>query len=375
MNCKVVSKAERETFWLSNGDINYDLSGGFGYHVKEVQDAAMEQIQNRVGLSSRVLLSTPLLQLCETLSTWLGPRYENSYVCNSGDEAFEGALKLARALNPGRKTLAYVAHNHYGQMSHGQLLKPSAAQRELAAYLGIRIIPISTAAELEAFDAWEDCFAFCHGPFTKTETDQRMFMPLASINRAQRAASQHGVLSIYSDLDTCLGHLGHKLSHTLYGGTPDVIVMGNNLGGGCIPIGTYTTRHELANAVYGRSSPAKHGSTTAGNPPACVAALAALHFAQTQSLWNNAAENGKLIELALQEFAPTRFGGWVSLTFANEPHAREVHANLGQAGFHLSSPEGAELIIRPPLTARKEVVSSVAHSILDLLKNAYQKVA
>ncbi|MGH8438066.1 MAG: aminotransferase class III-fold pyridoxal phosphate-dependent enzyme [Pseudomonas sp.] len=375
MNYNVVSKAERETFWLSTGERLYDLTGGFGYQIPEVREAVVNQVKNKVGLSSRVLLSTPLLELCEELSNWLGAPYENSYVCNSGDEAFEGALKLARAINPRRKTLVYVDGNNYGQMSYGQLSKRSFTEKESLDYLGVRVRHISNEFELENFGEWDDCFAFCHGPFINSKNAGRILMSPSVISRAQQAASRRGVLNIYSDLDTCLGHLGHKLSHEYIGGSPDVIVMGGSLSGGFIPVGTYTTRHELASKVYGSSSPAKHGSTTAGNFPACTAALAALCFTQKQALWDNASENGKLIEQMLSEFNPQRFGGWVSLTFGNDALANDIYKRLMGEGFHLCPPESDELIIRPPLTARKEVVTNIACSILELLKNANEEVA
>ncbi|WP_122745989.1 aminotransferase class III-fold pyridoxal phosphate-dependent enzyme, partial [Pseudomonas viridiflava] len=108
--------------------------------------------------------------------------------------------------------------------------------------------------------------------------------------------------------------------------TPDIAVLGGPLGGSAVPIGTYTCSEEMAYKVYGRSTPAKHGSTTAGNPMACVAALTTLDYLHTHNSPQRCTHNGQLLAGVLTDLGATALGGWVSVPLhgRNEAQLREA---------------------------------------------------
>lgn len=368
-----ITQASHDTFTWNDGQRMIDLSGGFGHQVPEVVQPVVQQL-HAVGLSSRVLISAPLIALCERLSEWLGQGYENSYVCNSGDEAFEGALKLARALHPTRKTLLMVAGNDYGDMSHGALSRAGEGQGNLLTYLGVRVHRVERVEQLLGFERWDDCFALCYGPFVTVDS-VRQWIPSALIDVLEAGAKRHGIPTLYSDIDTCLGSLGHRLSFQHCGAQPDIVVMGNSLGGGCVPIGTYSTSHALAASIYGKSSPAKHGSTTAGNPPACIAALSALQTATRQALWMRMDPYGQQLVAALGHPEARQFGGWVSLRLDDVGQAQAFAARLAEQGLHIRTPYSAEVLLRCPLTARSDVIAEAAHILKRILVDVRQQAA
>ncbi|WP_122586772.1 aminotransferase class III-fold pyridoxal phosphate-dependent enzyme, partial [Pseudomonas viridiflava] len=109
------------TYTDAEGQEIIDLSGGFGFQVSEVIVAVKAQAEI-MGLSNRVLMSEPLIALCRRLAGLLPDPLVSSYVCSSGDEAFEGALKLCKGLNPRRNTLVFIKGGDYGSLTYGRSL-------------------------------------------------------------------------------------------------------------------------------------------------------------------------------------------------------------------------------------------------------------
>ncbi len=362
MNSIYVSAAAYETFNTSDGREFIDLSGGFGYQIPEIITSVSNQL-DKIGLSNRVLISAPLIALCEALADALGPNFESSYVCNSGDEAFEGAMKLVRGMYPTRKTIIAVSGNNYGNMTYGSLASEFNIFSSLTSYLGVRVIWVSAETNLKEIDAWKDCLAFCYGPFIRSSDGTRRLLDTGWIDSAEELARRHGSQTIWTDIDTCLGSLGEQFSHELLRAHPNLVVLGNSLGGGCIPIGTYSCSQSMAYAAYGRHSPAKHGSTTAGNPPSCIAALAALQLSKEQKFWQRCTTNGNLLAAALKEYPISQFGGWVCLKLDTLQQASTVRHALLAAGIFVRSEGHAEIVFRCPLSARTSVIQSAAKTI------------
>lgn len=98
-NNKQIIGGQYETYLDGEGRQIIDLTGGFGFQVPPVIEAVTRQAEI-MGLSNRVLMSEPLIALCRRLAELLPAPLASSYVCSSGDEAFEGALKLCKGLKP-----------------------------------------------------------------------------------------------------------------------------------------------------------------------------------------------------------------------------------------------------------------------------------
>lgn len=106
-NNKYIVSGQYESYLDGDGRQIIDLSGGFGFQVPPVIEAVSRQA-DIMGLSNRVLMSQPLIALCRRLAELLPAPLVNSYVCSSGDEAFEGALKLCKGLKPKGNTLVFI---------------------------------------------------------------------------------------------------------------------------------------------------------------------------------------------------------------------------------------------------------------------------
>lgn len=362
-------EGQYESFLDNHGNQIIDLSGGFGLQVPQVVNAVSRQVE-KIGLSNRVLLSAPLIELCKQLSEFMPDGLENSYVCNSGDEAFEGALKLARSASPRKRTVIAIGGVDFGSLSYGRYISAPQHYPDAGAFLGIKVVQVDSVRQLPAQVDWQDCFAVCYGPLRTASNGLLEAVEPALVAALERSASDLRIPTLFNDVDTCLGSLGHLLSPRLSGALPDIIVLGKSLGGGCIPIGTYTCSHALAYKAYGKASPAKHGSTTAGNPPSCIAAQTSLSYAQERRLDIRANENGNALAEALSSLGAQAIGGIVKLPLANHQSALEAQRALYTAGVHIRRPNSRELLLRCPLTARHDRVLAAATIIKGTLQHA-----
>ncbi|ROM65044.1 acetylornithine aminotransferase [Pseudomonas brassicacearum] len=362
-----------ETYFDGAGRPIIDLTGGFGFQVPAVIEAVSRQAQV-MGLSNRVLMSEPLIALCRRLAELLPAPLVSSYVCSSGDEAFEGALKLCKGLKPKGNTIVFIQGGDYGSLTYGRCLNAAQGDLGVQGFLGFKRAAIRHLADLDTVD-WSDCFAVCHSN-TRTDANGRLqWLEPALIEQLHARAAQASAPVIAVDTHSCLGSLGSLFGFQRYRPVPDIVVLGGPLGGSAIPIGTYTCSERMAWQVYGRSSPAKHGSTTAGNPMACVAALAALDYVQANDSPRLCQENGQRLAQTLAGFGAVAVGAWVSLPLADGLQPAVLCEALYQQGVYVSVPRGRELILRCPITARPEHIQRAAQLIKETLSHVLTQAA
>lgn len=359
--------AQYESFQDQSGRTIINLAGGFGLQIPQVIDQVYDQAE-LMGLSNRVLLSEPLIRLCYSVANLLPDSLSTSYVCSSGDEAFEGALKLCKGLHPNRRSIAYLTGGDYGCLSYGRIMNNTAGNAEIMRFLGINLMPISSATDLKRLNL-SDCFALCH-PYVHQDLAGRFaFAPAALLSEAYALASKHDIPTIGYDVDTCLGHLGTMFGFQKAGLTPDILTIGGALNGGAIPIGMYVCPESMAYKVYGRSSPAKHGSTTAGNPMSCIAALAAIEHAQAIDAPKQCEQNGLALTRALSGVSARPVGGFVAIPIPDITDLADLRDRLYRAGVFVSPFQGTDLVLRPPVCSRRDTLLQAAARIMEVMTN------
>lgn len=370
---KQIISGQYETYTDGDGRQIIDLAGGFGFQVPAVIEAVSQQA-DRMGLSNRVLMSEPLIALCRRLAELLPEPLVSSYVCSSGDEAFEGALKLCKGLNPKGNTLVFIEGGDYGSLTYGRCLNAPNSYQEIRRFLGINLVAIRDARALNAVD-WSDCFAVCHTNTVLDETGRLRLIDQALLDQLYADAAKVSAPVIAVDVQSCLGSLGTLFGFQRYHNTPDIVVLGGALSGSAIPIGTYTCSEQMAYQVYGRSSPAKHGSTTAGNPMACVAAMSALDYVHDNNCARQCLNNGQILAQSLVAFGAVACGAWVSLPLAADVDPGQLCEELYQRGVYVSPPRGRDLILRCPITARGEQIQRAATLIKETLSHVLSHAA
>jgi len=188
---------------------------------------------------------------------------------------------------------------------------------------------------------------------------------------------------IADEIVTGLGRTGWLLAIAREGVNPDVLVLGNVLGAGLLPMGAYVTTKAINDRVYGRRTPVLHGSTTGGNPAACVAALAVLRVIEEDDVCSRSRRLGQCLDRALREVhrgwssklgVPVTAGLLASIPVRDSRTAPLIQAEaLGRGvlvGVQGTAGGPAWLTVRPPLL----ITASELQSGLDSLVQAVDAV-
>jgi putrescine aminotransferase len=359
--------------WRAEGSIIYDTEGrdyldllaGFGTlslgHRPPTVIAAVRDQLERMPLSSRVLFSQPVAALAAELATILPGDIQKSFFCNSGTEAVEGALKLARR-HTGRPGIVATVGGFHGKTLGALSVSGREVYRQPFAPLlpEVKHVPFGDADSL-AQEVGEDTAAVILEPI---QGEGGVIVPADDYLPAVRAiCRERGALLILDEVQTGFGRTGTMFACERAGVVPDIMCLAKALGGGVMPLGAFSSTPEIWAAF--EENPLMHSSTLGGNPLACAAGLAAVRAIREQELPARAAQLGTYaldrlhdIQQAHPEIiADVRGRGLlIGVQFADSDIAGLVIAALAQrrviAAYTLNDPE--VLRIEPALTISEE---------------------
>ncbi|HHT01097.1 MAG TPA: aminotransferase class III-fold pyridoxal phosphate-dependent enzyme [Firmicutes bacterium] len=259
--------------------------------------AAVKQQLDLLPLSSRVLPHGPIAKLGKMLAEITPGKLQYSFFCNSGTEAVEGALKLARAYTG--KSGVVAAYGGFHGKTFGSL---SASGRELyrepfyPLLSGFTHVPFGDAQALEEAITAE-IGAVILEPI---QGEGGVILPPDDYLAQVRAiCDRHGLLLILDEVTCGLGRTGAWFGCDHYGVEPDIMCLAKALGGGVMPIGAFIARPEIFELFD--ANPYIHSSTFGGNPLACSAAIAAITVIKEEGLVEQAAAKGAAIIAYLQD--------------------------------------------------------------------------
>jgi len=244
--------------------------------------------------------------LARKLARWSG--MDRVFFTNSGTEAVEGALKLARinarVRAPGRtsggpppseQTRILALENSFHGRTFGALSITSTEKyREPFRPLvpGVEFVRFNDVGDLEAkFDA-----TVCAVVIEPIQGEGGIYpVGEAFWSRARELATQHGAALIADEIQCGLGRTGRHLACQRFAELPDVVVVAKPLGGG-LPLGAVLARESFASAF----SPGLHGTTFGGGPLACAVALEFLRTVEEEGLLKNVRRRGEQIRAGLE---------------------------------------------------------------------------
>jgi len=277
-----------------SGKTYLDFAGGYGVftlghrHPRVV--AAVKAQLDRMALSGRTMFNPLMGRLAKRLAEITPGDLAISFFANSGTEAVEGALKLARAAT--KRSAIVACDGAFHGKTFGAL---SASGRDafrdpfLPLLDGVRRVAFGDADALRAaVDG--DVAAVIVEP---VQGEGGVNVPPDGYLRAARAACDDvRAVMIADEVQTGLGRCGVPFACDREGVVPDVMALAKGLSGGVVPIGAYVARPRVWNAAYGKQ-PLLHTSTFGGNELACAAALAAIDVLYDEDLATNARVRGE----------------------------------------------------------------------------------
>ncbi|HEY5940801.1 MAG TPA: aminotransferase class III-fold pyridoxal phosphate-dependent enzyme [Gemmatimonadales bacterium] len=281
--------------WLTdeNGGEWLDAYGGHavaatGHSHPEVVRAISEQASELLFYSSAVAhrareaLAEKLVELCpEPLS--------RVFLCNSGAEANENALHLARR-HTGRQMIVSVRGGWHGRTAATLACTDGAKYEEAARRSGIplsRKVPFDDIAALDA--AVDRTVAAMIVEPVQGLAGARACAP-AFLQAARRICSERGAALIFDEVQCGVGRCGAFSAAEAFGVTPDILTFAKGLAAG-LPIGAVVATAEVTNSI----STGDLGSTFGGGPVPCAAALANIEVIEREDLIQNAVEVGRFL--------------------------------------------------------------------------------
>ena len=288
-------RGEGVRLWDDEGNEYLDFLAGISVvnvgHCHPRVVAAIQAQAAKLTHVSNLYYTEQAMRLSEALSrSSLGGKV---FLCNSGAEANEAAIKLARRHRPGGDIV--VLRDAFHGRTYGSL---SATPQEAKQAPFAPLVPGFVVCEKrpEAIDA-------AVGPGTAAVLLEPIqgesgVLPLADdlLQAARSACDREGAALIFDEIQTGMGRTGALWAYELTGVVPDAITSAKGLGGG-LPIGALVTGPKLADTFQ----PGDHGSTFAGGPVACAAALVALDICSDPDLLAHVVAMGERMTAALAE--------------------------------------------------------------------------
>ncbi len=378
-------RAQGCTIYDQNGKAYLDFAGGYGVftlghsHPKIV--AAVKEQLDLMSLSGKTMFNVLLGRASKKLAELAPGDLQISFFCNSGTEAVEGAIKLAKAATKRSKIVA--THDAYHGKTLGSL---SASGRE---YFRSEYKPLLTDVQhltygdLDGLDAaLSDAAAFIVEP---VQGEGGVNVPALGYLRAVReACDRSGALFIADEVQTGLGRCGMLFGCNRDDVVPDVMTLAKGLSGGVIPVGAYMARPSVWNAAYAKA-PLMHTSTFGGNELACAAALAAMHVLEEDDLVENARVRGLqllagarcLAERYPQVVREVRgLGLLVGVELTSEGYGGWIIPEMLKAGVTAAWTLNMQRVIRlePPLIVTAEEVDRALNALEAGLATAREKL-
>jgi acetylornithine/succinyldiaminopimelate/putrescine aminotransferase/predicted amino acid dehydrogenase len=291
-------KASGINLWDTEGKKYYDFVGGYGsVNIGHNHPKILEGVKRYTEFAPPSLLQVSpgifATALAENLAMISPGNLESVFFCNSGTEAVEGALKLARIYTGKSKYISTFNSFHgktYGSLS---VTGREKYQKYFKPLLNETIfIPYGDLSSLEEALQNKDVAAFIVEPI---QGEGGVIVPEEGyLKKAEELCHKYDALFIVDEVQTGMGRTGKMFAVEHDGAIPDILSVAKSLSGGLIPIGAYITKKEIWEKAYGTQNKyLLHTSTFGGNNFCTSIGLIAMEVITSEKLYENAEIMGR----------------------------------------------------------------------------------
>lgn len=285
----VLVRGEGARVWDVEGREYIDCTSGHGVanigHANPYVAEAIARQASRLITCSEIFYNDVRAELLATLSQITPPGLKRAFLCNSGTEAVEGALKIARLVT-GRKNFIAAMRSFHGRTFGALSATWRKEYREPFEPLvpGFSFVPFNNLKAMEKAINQETA-----GVILEVVQGEGGVIPGKGeyLLGVQELCRKNGALFILDEVQTGFGRTGKMFACEHHGLEPDLMCVAKGLGGG-VPFGAVMIHEKL-----GEMPKRLHGSTFGGNPLACAGALAAIRYLKEHDLPKRAAELGE----------------------------------------------------------------------------------
>lgn len=296
-----IVKASGCMMWDKAGKGYLDLISGIsvcnvGHGNPKVIEAVKKQSEQYMHLMVYgELISSPQVQYAARMASYLPENLQSVYFTNSGTEATEGAMKLAKRLT-GRTKIVGFKDSYHGSTQGALSVMGDEYWRNAFRPLlpGVVHLEHNNSRELEKIDLDTACVIA-----EPIQAERGVKVPSTEWMKALRdRCDQTGALLILDEIQTGMGRTGTLFAFEQFGIVPDILLLGKALGGG-MPLGAFISCTESMNA-FTNNPVLGHITTFGGHPVSCAAGLAAFQFLLDEELINGVAQKAQLFAQRLK---------------------------------------------------------------------------
>ena len=365
-----ITRGEGARVWDAEGNSYIDCAAGhgvanLGHAHPRVAEAIAEQARTLVTCAGS-FPNDQRAALLEKLAVLFPTGFERFFLCNSGTEAVEGALKFAR-LSTGRSRIVAAMRGFHGRTLGALSASWEKRYREPFEPLipGVRHARFD---DLNSFDEAIDNETACVIVEIVQGEGGVRFASNSFLRGLRRLCDERGALLIFDEVQTGFGRTGRTFAFEHHGVAPDLVTLGKAIAGG-VPMGAVAIGPALGELGLGT-----HGSTFGGNPLACAAASAVLDVLRGDRLAARAASYGQgfLDQLCAIESPLIREVRGLGLMVAVELRSRvaPVLRALEERGILALAAGPSVLRFLPPLVISQADLAVVARELESILNAA-----
>lgn len=356
--------------WDDNGRQYLDFTAGWavnslGHCHPAVVEAVTQQVKTLIHVSNSYY-TVPQIELAKLLVQ--NSCLDKVFFCNSGAEATEGAVKLARRYGHLHLGGAYEVITATGSF-HGRTLAMVSASGQLKFQKPYIPLPSGFVnVKYNNIEAIEEAIneKICAVMLEPIQGEGGVNLPDKNyLKIVSELCRQRGILFILDEIQTGIGRTGSLFAYEQYGIEPDIMTLAKGLASG-IPIGAILARERASVFSVG-----EHGSTFGGNPVACVAGYATLKFIIDNNIAENARLMGQHLATGLEELkqkydftTDVRGLGLLQAMEFNSDIAETLMLTCLENGLLVNKLKDNALRFMPPLIINKDEVNE-ALGILD----------
>lgn len=362
--------------WDADGREYLDFLAGIavcslGHCHPRVTEAICRQAGTLVHVSN-LFHTAPQIELAELLTAHSFA--DRVFMANSGAEANEAAIKLARIHSePGRFEVISLLGSF-----HGRTLATVAATGQTRFHQGFEPLPqgfvhaeFGDPQEIEKLITPQTCAILCEP--LQGESGVRP-LPVDYIRAIRKMCDQHGLLLIFDEVQTGLGRTGTLFAYEQLGVTPDIMTLAKALGNG-LPIGAMLTTETIAASLV----PGSHASTFGGNPVAAAAAVEVLRTLVADGFLDQVQEKSQYFIKRLEEVAsefPSLASGvrgkglllGLVLTERGIEHGLAIVQQMFEQGVLINFAGNTVLRFVPPLVVSTDEIDTMIDRLTQVLR-------
>ena len=350
--------------WDAHGKRYLDFLAGLAVNgLGHCHPAVVNAIREQVGIlmhTSNLYYTEPQARLAKMLVEW--SEMDKVFFCNSGAEANEAAIKLARkwgkSKGSGAKFEIVTARDSFHGRTMGSITataQPKYQQAFEPLVPGFQYVAFNDIAELQ--NAVSD--ATCAVLLEPIQGESGVHPATKDyLSAARKLCDAVGALLMFDEVQTGLGRTGKMFAYEHFGVVPDVMTLAKTLGGG-FPIGACLARGRAAEVFQ----PGDHAATFGGNPLACAAAIAAMTTLHEEALVENARDIGEYFAGKLRAFKKQRedvtevrgIGLMLAIGFS-APVAKTIVGQCLELGLLANATDDRTIRFLPPLVVTRKQV-------------------